>query len=108
MIRTLKKKVIVLSAVAGMLAPLTLTAQEKTTVPAGTPVTITVQPAASTAPPVSITLGPRHGHVSPQRQGCTHTGGGNIDVAQPSPDTVVVTMSARPSPTALCTMPRRQ
>src|SRR5262249_27971006 len=28
-----------------------------------------------------------------QRVGFTHTGGGNIDVAQPSPDTLVITMT---------------
>jgi hypothetical protein len=44
-------------------------------------------------PPVSITLGPRHGHVTPTRSGFNHTGGGNIDVAQPSADAVVVTMT---------------
>ena len=31
--------------------------------------------------------------MTPQRTGFTHTGGGNIDVAQPSPDTVVITMT---------------
>ncbi len=93
MIRSLKTKMLALSVAAGMLAPLSLTAQEKTTVPPGTPVTITVQPAASTAPPASFTLGARHGHVVPVRHGCTHTGGGNIDIAQPSPDTLVITMS---------------
>jgi hypothetical protein len=31
--------------------------------------------------------------VTPTRSGFTHTGAGNIDVAQPSPDTVVVTMT---------------
>jgi hypothetical protein len=77
----------------GMLLPLALTAQEKTAVPPGTPVTITVQSAAPTAPPISFVLGPRHGHVMPQRHGCTHTGGGNIDVVQPSPDVLVVTMT---------------
>lgn len=45
------------------------------------------------APAVTITLGARHGHVVPCRQGFAHTGGGNIDVTQPSPDTVVVTMT---------------
>jgi hypothetical protein len=68
-------------------------AQEKTAVPPGTPVNITVQPAAPTAPPISFVLGPRHGHVTPERSGCTHTGGGNIDVAQPTPDVLIVTMS---------------
>ncbi len=67
-------------------------AQEKKVVPPGTPVTITVQPAAPTAPLVSFVLGARHGHVTPVRTGCTHTGAGTIDVAKPSPDTLVVTM----------------
>jgi hypothetical protein len=74
------------------LAALPAGAQEKKLVPPGTPVTITVQPAAPAAPPVSFVLGARHGHVTPVRTGCTHTGGGTIDVAQPSPDTLVVTM----------------
>src|SRR4051812_36033776 len=51
------------------------------------------QPVAAPAPAVTITLGSRHGHVTPTRQGFTHTGGGNIDVAQPAPDTVVITMT---------------
>jgi hypothetical protein len=41
----------------------------------------------------AIALGARHGHAVPTRQGFTHTGGGNIDVAQPAPDTIVVTMA---------------
>jgi hypothetical protein len=57
------------------------------------PVTITVTPATPSAPPASFTLGPRNGHVTPTRSGCTHLGGGNIDVAQPSPDTLVITMT---------------
>src|SRR5947209_7349005 len=44
-------------------------------------------------PPVTIVLGSRHGHATPHRQGFTHTGGGNIDVAQPTPDVIVVTMT---------------
>jgi hypothetical protein len=44
-------------------------------------------------PAVTISLGSRHGHVTPLRQGFTHTGGGNIDVAQPAADTVIVTMT---------------
>jgi hypothetical protein len=76
-----------------MLLPAIAPAQEKAAVPPGTPVTITVQPAASTAPPISIVLGSRHGHVTPERYGCTHTGGGNIDVAQPTPDVLIVTMT---------------
>jgi hypothetical protein len=68
-------------------------AEQPTKVPPGTPVTITVQPAAAAAPPVSIVIGPRHGHTTPHRQGHTHTGAGYIDVQQPSPDTVVITMT---------------
>jgi hypothetical protein len=49
--------------------------------------------AAAPPPAVSITLGPRHGHATPLRTGCAHTGGGNIDVTQPSPDIVVITMT---------------
>src|SRR5262245_11521191 len=50
--------------------------------------------AQAPAPPaVSITLGARRGHVTPERSGFSHTGGGNIDVAQPAPDTIVVTMT---------------
>jgi hypothetical protein len=41
----------------------------------------------------SIILYERHGHVTPTRRGCQHTGAGNIDVAQPTPDTVIVTMT---------------
>jgi hypothetical protein len=53
------------------------------------------QNAATPAPPAAptITLHERHGHVTPIRQGFTHTGAGNIDVAQPTPDTVIVTMT---------------
>jgi hypothetical protein len=53
------------------------------------------QPASPPAgPQVSITLKDRQASATPVRQGFTHTGGGNIDVSQPSPDTVVVTMTA--------------
>ncbi len=76
-----------------LLAPVAPAAAQPTKVPAGTPVTIVVKPAEPAALPVSITLGGRHAHVTPARVGCTHTAGGNIDVAQPSPDTVVVTMT---------------
>jgi hypothetical protein len=73
--------------------PLAVAAQQPATVPPGTPVTIQVTPAAAPSPPVTITLGARHGQVIPHRLGCCHTGGGNIDVAQPSADTVVITMT---------------
>ena len=58
------------------------------------------QPPAPAGPAVTITLGPRHGHVTPVRQGCVHTGAGNIDVAQPAPDTIVITMAGAAVATA--------
>jgi len=85
-------KKLLASLVAGIL-PLPLMAQAPTTVPPGTPVTITVTQATPAVPDVSITLGARHGHVTPVKCGCNHTGGGNIDIQQPTADTVVVTMS---------------
>jgi hypothetical protein len=45
------------------------------------------------APVVTIHLGNRQALGTPTRQGFTHTGGGNIDVQQPSPDVLVVTMT---------------
>jgi hypothetical protein len=48
--------------------------------------------AEKNAPP-TITLYDRHGHVTPHRQGFQHTGAGNIDVSQPTPDTVIITMT---------------
>ncbi|HEY1859385.1 MAG TPA: hypothetical protein VGG61_03480 [Gemmataceae bacterium] len=45
------------------------------------------------SPAVTMSLGTRHGHATPERKGFTHTGGGNIDVTQPAPDTVVITMT---------------
>src|SRR5947209_2675629 len=88
---TMKK---ILTGLLGLLLPLPmLFAQAPTPVPPGSPVTITVTPAAPAPPPASINLGARHGHVTPHRSGFTHTGAGNIDVAQPTPDVVVVTMT---------------
>src|SRR5437773_3332585 len=54
---------------------------------------LAAEPPAAPAPAVTITLGNREGHVTPSRRGFTHTGGGNIDVAQPAPDTVAITMT---------------
>ena len=45
------------------------------------------------APSAKINLFARQAKATPDRVGFTHTGAGNIDVAQPSPDTVVVTMT---------------
>ena len=51
------------------------------------------QPAAAPEPKAAITLKDRQANATPARQGFTHTGGGNIDVAQPSSDTIVITMT---------------
>jgi hypothetical protein len=84
----------VVAGALGLLLPLpALRAQAPVPVPAGGTVNISVTPVAAPAPPASIVLGPRHGHVTPVRKGCNHTAGGNIDVNQPSPDTVVITMT---------------
>jgi hypothetical protein len=55
-------------------------------------VEVNVKPYEPPAPPVSINLKGRHGTVTPHKDGCCHTGGGNIDVAQPTPDVLIVTM----------------
>src|SRR5262249_20415374 len=68
-------------------------AQEKAVAPPGSAVNITVTAGVAPPPPVSITLYERHGHVTPVKGKCAHTGGGLIDVASPAPDTVIVTMS---------------
>ena len=70
--------------------------RQKTSPPAAAtpaqPVNIKVSTVAP-APDVSLSLGARTGKVTPLCSGVTHTGGGNIDVQQPSPDQVVITMS---------------
>jgi hypothetical protein len=48
---------------------------------------------AAEPPAVTIDLGSRQAEGRPTRQGCSHTGGGNIDVQQPAPDTLVITMT---------------
>jgi hypothetical protein len=68
-------------------------AQEKAVVPPGAAVNITVTAGSPPPPPLSITLYERHGHVTPIKGKCTHTGGGLIDVTSPAPDTVIVTMT---------------
>jgi hypothetical protein len=45
------------------------------------------------SPSVTINLGNRQATATPIREAFTHTGGGNIDVAQPAPDALVVTMT---------------
>jgi hypothetical protein len=49
---------------------------------------------APPAPPApAITLGERDARVKPRRAGFQHTAAGVIDMAQPAPDTVVITMT---------------
>jgi hypothetical protein len=86
-------RVLSVTLYVALLTPPAPAQQKPVTVPLGTPVTIQVTPAPAASPPVTITLGKRAGRVVPHRQGLCHTGGGNIDVAQPLPDTVVVTMT---------------
>src|SRR5262245_736655 len=49
--------------------------------------------AQAPTPPASLALGARQSKATPVRSGFTHTGGGNIDVQQPSADALVVTMT---------------
>jgi hypothetical protein len=49
--------------------------------------------APAPGPDVTIELGPRQAQGMPTRVGFNHTGGGNIDVQQPSPDVLIVTMT---------------
>ena len=72
------------------LAPISSRAQQPKSLQPGQPLNITVTTTAP-SPDVSIAIGTRSGKATPQRSGCTHTGGGNIDVQQPSPDTLVIT-----------------
>lgn len=89
----MNRRLLLALAVAAGLVPSALRAgQQPKAVQPGQPLNITVT-TATPAPDVSLALGSRSGKVTPNRTGCTHTGGGNIDVQQPSPDTVVATMT---------------
>jgi hypothetical protein len=70
-----------------------VSAQQKTAVPIGGTVNVTVTAGVAQPPPVSITLNERHGHVTPVKGKCTHTGGGLIDVTSPTSDVVIISMS---------------
>jgi hypothetical protein len=53
-----------------------------------------VAPAAqASSPKLSFVLKDRHGHATPMRTHAAHTGGGNVDVAQPRDDTLIITMT---------------
>jgi hypothetical protein len=81
-------------SVFSLLVPMAIgSAQEKLAAPSGGTINVTVTAGTAAPPPVSITLFERHGHVTPCKGHCTHTGGGLIDVASPTPDTVIVTMT---------------
>jgi hypothetical protein len=66
--------------------------QELRVAPARPQGTQAAGPKADETPTAVITLFERHGQVTPRRSGFQHTGGGIIDVAQPTPDVVIVTM----------------
>jgi hypothetical protein len=83
-----------LALLLGLMVPISLVSgQEKVAVPPSSSLNITVT--AGTAPPplATLTLLERHGHVTPSKGKCAHTGGGLIDVASPSPDTIIITMN---------------
>jgi hypothetical protein len=52
-----------------------------------------IQAADAPAPAITIDLGSRQAQGIPTRQGFSHTGGGNIDVQQPTADALVITMT---------------
>lgn len=56
-------------------------------------IALAVGPIRASGPDVSISLGHRLATAVPARTGFTHTGAGNIIVLQPTPDSLVVTMT---------------
>lgn len=50
-------------------------------------------PAVAADPVVTLKLGPADAHAVPTKHGKAHTGGGNIDVRQPAPDTLYITLT---------------
>ena len=81
-----------LLTVPGLLAPFAGAEEKKVVAAPGQAVNITINSGAA-APDVSLALGKRDAKVTPCRSGCNHTGGGNIAVTQPSPDTIEVLMT---------------
>jgi hypothetical protein len=57
------------------------------------PKTVTIKATVEEPPAVTIKLGCRTAKAVPCRQCCDHTGGGGIDVQQPSDDKLVITMT---------------
>jgi hypothetical protein len=86
-------------ALLALLAPLSLAHardeknDKKAAAPPAANVNVTVTAGTAAAPPVSLIVGDRNGHVTPSKAMCSHTGGGLIDVASPSPDVVIITMT---------------
>jgi hypothetical protein len=74
------------------------------------PAALSQAPPAKAAPTVVLRATQREGLVSPVRQGSALTGGGAVAVAQPSPDTLVLTLTgvaaakANPCGTSLATL----
>jgi hypothetical protein len=66
-------------------------ADETRTVAPGTAVRVEGKAADPASPAVTLILGERDAHVTPVKHGFAKTAGANIDVTQPSPDTVVIT-----------------
>lgn len=71
-----------------------------TSVPAPVPAPVCPPPVAPLAvrlvpaePSVTLRLGDAEAHAVPHKHGCGKTGGGNVEVRQIAPDTIVVTMT---------------
>jgi hypothetical protein len=90
MTRNLRSRLLRCLVLSALAAPSLAPAQDKAPPPVPVNITVSTAPAP---PAASITLHERHGHVTPTKGHITHTGGGLIDVASPSADVVVVTMS---------------
>jgi hypothetical protein len=60
---------------------------------AAEPKTVTIKATVEEPPSVIIKLGARCAKAVPVKGCCDHTGGGNIDVQQPTPDVLVITMT---------------
>ncbi len=86
-------RLLVVGLLVGCLPVPAVQAQQKKEVPAGTSVTILVKPAEPEKPPLALKLNGREARAMPQRCGFAPAGGGNIDVQQPAPDTIVITVT---------------
>ncbi len=89
----MKARIMLCGLLVGCLALPAGAAPDKKDVSAGTPVTIIVKPAEAAAPAIPIKPNGRSAKAVPLRCGCGKTGGGNIDVAQPTPDALIITVT---------------